>query len=221
MRPDFYVHLNEEIQSVNGSSAVGLCGVPFATSDTRTACYDISSVLFDEYVPILLSGDRWASLLLTIHPTTSTTHEIIFNFNDDVLYQHAYEVEVVMFNCPQWGVSAKAISVLEDYEIMNTVNITLTSCDSLVRVCVPIETSTRVIGLQFSLPPDSDWVHVAEVAFHGVYSTCPIDIILDPLQLPPELKPPDIMDQSKQVFLYLPLCMPSPDSLCNNPPATV
>lgn len=142
--------------------------MPLAIDDSRSACYEGSCVSFDGYVPTVLVG---GSLVFTIHPTASKTEAVIFDFERTASYRGLHGVEVVIFNCPQWGVSAEAISVLgglnyppsstsPDFVTINTINITtLTSCDSLVRVCVPVESFIQIIGLQFSLPPDSDWVH--------------------------------------------------------------
>ena len=57
------------------------------------------------------------------------------------------------------------------------VNIDITSCDSLVRVCTPIMTVQPSFYLQF---PNSDMVYLAEVTFYAASSasTCPPDTII-------------------------------------------
>ena len=67
-----------------------------------------SSVLFDGHIPTLtgLDGDMWASQLLTMSPLASTT-EITFDFTGTVRVDR---VEVVMFNCPQWGIGVHNIA---------------------------------------------------------------------------------------------------------------
>ena len=77
----------------------------FITSISRQNCLTpTSSVLFDENVPTLtgLDGDMWASRLLTIN-TTANTAEITFDFTATPDYTGVGKVEVVMFNCPEWG----------------------------------------------------------------------------------------------------------------------
>ena len=71
-----------------------------------------SSVLFDGNVSTLtgLDGDMWASQLLTIN-TTANTAEITFDFTDTPDYTGVERVEVVMFNCPEWGISVRAINL--------------------------------------------------------------------------------------------------------------
>lgn len=144
----------------------------------------------------ILAGNMWAQTLLTIQTTESTT-KFLFDFLKT--YPEVYEgiraVEVVMFNCPEWGISADTVRVLgalsypmspvhpvdTDVHLLatKTINTTLlTSCDSLVRVCVHIDTVLPIIALQFSLPPGSTWVHLAEVRFHRSEATCQTDLIL-------------------------------------------
>ena len=96
--PDSFVYSNEDVQSVKGSSAVGLCGVPSAIDYSRSRCYDSSSVLLDGYVPTVLTGDRWASLLFTIHPRASESEAVTFDFQHTESYRELRGVEVVMVN---------------------------------------------------------------------------------------------------------------------------
>ena len=98
--------------AVNGSSSTGRCS-NFIRSITRQNCLTpTSSVLFDGNVPTLtgLDGDMWASRLLTIN-TTVNTAEITFDFTDTPDYTGMGRVEVVMFNCPEWGISVRTISL--------------------------------------------------------------------------------------------------------------
>ncbi len=90
------------------------------------------------------------------------------------------KVEIVLFNCPQWGIVTKTITLatMGGSTLINSVDPTLTSCDSLVKVCmlyfVCDSTSLRLI---FSFNGTPSWVHLAEVTFYeGNYSTtCPPD----------------------------------------------
>ena len=164
---------------------------------TRTTCLQpTSSVLFDGHVPTLtgLDGDMWASQLLTIQTMQSLTN-VIFDFTDTPGYVGIQRVEVVMFNCPQWGVASTTIALLGAIardQVFNTFASTsfssLTSCESLVRVCLLASVSRSLINLQFTLDQDSDWVHLAEVTFYGGNSICPPNAILNP----PTIPPPDI-----------------------------
>ena len=153
-----------------------------------------SSVLFDERVPALtgLDGDMWASQLLTINTMESST-TFIFDFTDTPGYDRIERVEVVMFNCPQLRIASTTI-ILNGAEVRGQpFNITsissLTSCESLVRVCLSAFVSRPLISLQFILEQDSDWVHIAEVTFYARGSICPPNIILN--RPPPTTPPPD------------------------------
>ena len=130
---------------MSGSSATGHCSSVSSTG-VRSTCRDpISSVLFDGVIPTLtgLDGDMWASQLLTLQRTSNTHPFVSFDFTDTPGYNGAISgrLEVVMFNCPNMGISASTIRVLtsssplEISEELMGVNIGTTSCDSLVRVC--------------------------------------------------------------------------------------
>ena len=98
--------------SVNGSCPTGNC--LNVTVGTVTTCVQpTSSVLFDGRVPTLtgLDGDMWASQLLTIQTGDAST-DITFDFTDTHGYDRVERVEVVIFNCPQWGIASSAIIAL-------------------------------------------------------------------------------------------------------------
>ena len=152
-----------------------------------TCLQPTSSVLFDGRVPTLtgLDGDMWASQLLTINTTQSLTN-VIFDFTDIPGYFGIERVEVVMFNCPQLRIASTTI-VLTGATARGQTFSSLTSCESLVRVCLPGPISQPLIGLQFFLDKDSDWVHLAVVTFYARGSTCPPNVILNPP--PPDTTP--------------------------------
>ena len=183
--------------SVNGSSSTGNC----CNGTNRTCSKPNSSVLFDGHVPTLtgLDGDMWASQLLILQTTERLTlnpnalvADVIFDFS--VTDTPVYRVEVVMLNCPQWGIGTTRISLdggPAGGQSFNTFALTsvssLISCESLVRVCLSGNLiSKSLIRLQFTLDQDSDWVHLAEVAFYARGSTCPSNVILKP---PPTTQP--------------------------------
>ena len=181
--------------SVNGSSPTGNCS-NVSMDDTMITCLQpTSSVLFDGRVPTLtgLDGDMWTSQLLTTNTMESLTN-VIFDFTDTPGYVGIQRVEVVMFNCPQWGIGSTTIRLDgttargQPFVVfyLTSVN-SLTSCESLVRVCLSAFVSRPLIGLQFTLDQDSDWVHLAEVTFYPRGSTCSPNI----LNPPPPTTPPD------------------------------
>ena len=170
---------------MNGSSATGNCASISSSTSRPALCTDpTSSVLFDGHIPTLtgLDGDMWASQLLTIQKTASNT-DIISYFTNFVA---VVRVEIVMFNCPQWGAGVQTIQTYEQSTKVLAVNVdsTIISCDSLVRVCLPVRNTISTFGLRF-LSLDSDWVHLAEVTFWGNNSTCPPDIVITSPPTPP------------------------------------
>ena len=175
--------------AVNGSSSKGRCS-HFIHSITRQTCSTpTSSVLFDGNVPTLtgLDGDTWASQLLIIN-TTANTADITFDFTDTPDYTREGTVEVVMFNCPEWGISVtniqlfSATSRIGSRNFVTSISPSTTSCDSLVRVCIShtVSSTRRVLILIFYTYLTSNWVHLAEVTFYASGSTCQPDTIITP-----------------------------------------
>ncbi len=125
------------IMSVNGSSENGNCNL---TTSERPRCRDpTTSVLQDGIIPTLtgLDGDMWASQLLTMN-TTNSSIAITFNFlNITPSYDGFERVEVMMFNCPEWGISVDSITLfglnttVSIGNVLTTVTPAITSCDSV------------------------------------------------------------------------------------------
>ena len=161
----------------NGSSATGNCSnVDRSNNKFTSICHHpTSSVLFDGVIPTLtgLDGDMWASQLLTLNSTGSI--EVAFSFS--IFQIVRLRVELVMFNCPEWGISVQRISLRDNDGIVRgssgDLN-SITSCDSLVRLCVPATAiNPLVVTVQFDLDTDSNWVHLAEVTIYNDSTTCP------------------------------------------------
>ncbi len=175
----------DPIMSVNGSSEDGNCSL------IATICWEpTTSVLQDGVIPTLtgLDGKMWASQLLTMNTNSSTTATITFDFEATLGYVGVERVEVVMFNCPEWGISVDRITLYGSTtttligNVLTTINPAITSCDSLVRVCIsrPVSSTLTALTLRFQLSPASTWVHLAEVSFYGACFTCPPDSVLNP-----------------------------------------
>ncbi len=171
--------------SVNGSSEDGNCSLV----DTRICNEPTTSVLQDGSISTLtgLDGDLWASQLLTIN-TESPNTDITFDLQATPDYVGVKRVEVVMFNCPEWGISVNSI-ILHGFNtttsigsVLNTTNPTITSCDSLVRACISrsVSSTRTALTLRFHLTPASTWVHLAEVSFYRAGPTCPPDSVFNP-----------------------------------------
>ena len=170
---------------MSGSSATGNCSILISSGIAIICTEPTSSVLFDGVIPTLtgLDGDMWASQLLTLQrPSSNARVIVLFDFIDTTGYVGlSGRLEVVMFNCPEKGISASTIRVststssLVSLTPLMVVNIGITSCDSLVRVCTPISTVRPSITLEFIIGASSDMVYLAEVTFYPASSasTCP------------------------------------------------
>lgn len=148
----------------------------------------MTSVLFDGVIPELtgLDGNEWASQLIVFPSTPRQQYAlsvVAFYFTGMKDYTGIERVEMAVFNCPEWGISVGSISVQEftngrgrTLAIRST---TVTSCDSLVRVCVPVSTNSTVIPIMFhSVPSPLFYVHLAEVTFYSDSSVCPPEAIV-------------------------------------------
>ena len=82
-------------------------------------------------------------------------------------------VEVVMFNCPEWGMEVQGEAITP----------TITSCDSLEQVCLSVRTDMSLLTLEFTLSLNSHWVHLAEVIFSDSNNT--LHHLLHPLHQTP------------------------------------
>lgn len=193
--------LTAPIQTVNGSSITANC--PNFTPNsggTFTCLTPQESILYDGDIPTLtgLDGDMWANQLLTLQPSRpGITTLVAFNFKGLPDYSGVTRVEVAIFNCPEWGISVQSISLLEASDItlagtnIATVTPTITSCDSLVRVCIARASFQPALGVEFLISPGSDWVHIAEITFYNEGRTCPPDIVVTEPAIPASSSPDD------------------------------
>ena len=203
---------------MSGSSVTGHCSNVNSNGVISTCTDPTSSVLFDGVIPTLtgLDGDMWASQLLTLQRTTNTRATVLFDFTDTPDYVGLDgRLEVVMFNCPEKGISASTITVStssspsEQPKLIMVENIGNTSCDSLMRVCTPIDTIQPSITLDF-VHANSDMMYLAEVTFYAASSasTCPPDTIIT--TAPPDtIAPPTTALEVPQTVS---LTTPVPDS---------
>ena len=77
-----------------------------------------------------------------------------------------------------------SITLLKSGGFAGVIIPTVTSCDSLVRVCIPdLHAQEPELQLQFDL---NGWLHIAEVAFYGDGPQCPPDTVItaDPTVTP-------------------------------------
>ena len=189
--PSYFGVNIDETRSANGSSLTGHCS-SVRTFETQYGCSTpTSSVLFDGHIPTLteIDGGMWASQLLALQDRSPF---IGFSFRSVPNYSGVQRVELVMFNCPEWGISAPRIELFTvvdtELVVLGSGTPTVSSCNSLVKVCIRIPTSFMYIismavrDIDYS---DSTWLHLAEVTFHASSFPCPPDSIIT-TQPPPD-----------------------------------
>ena len=195
---------------MNGSSATGNCSsIAISTHDGLSRCdAPNSSVLFDGNIPTLtgLDEDMWACQLLILQVAGSSRRDILSDFTGKSSYVGVRRVELAMFNCPEWGISVQTIKLLTATSLSQTALAVstfsvpaITSCDSLVRICISEIIQQPVIALEFSPPPGSNWTHLAEVTFYGTGS-CPPDTIIT--TSPPDATPRSDPTTSEMLTSY-------------------
>ena len=175
------------IESVNGSAVDMGCICPLVDSDGVMICLSQSYVVDDCSPAINTSTSDWASQLVTVRKTQ--TDEIPF---DHVLLTFGFDtavtltgIELDLFLCPEWGISAPFISAYFDEEsnlVFSGQSLnpptqgrtpSQSSCNSLSTVTINLGDGLRstpyltVHVLISSFSPFIDWVHVGEVRFLG------------------------------------------------------
>ena len=103
-----------------------------------------------------------------------------------------------MFNCLEWGIAVQAIGIWRATSIsgtripIGTIRLTITSCNSLVRVCTSSLAITQhdVIYLQFIPASGSNRTYLAEMGFYGDNTTCRKDAIITTPPPPDTTTPP-------------------------------
>ena len=177
------------IESVNGSSVNMGCTSPLVDSGGVMICDECSTnLLIDGNSPAIdTSTSDWASQLVTVRK--NETDEIPFNYT---LLTFGFDtavtltgIELDLFLCPEWGISAPFISLYFDEEsnlVFSDQSLNLlsqgrtpsqSSCSSLSTVTISLRDGLRstpyltVHVLISSFSPFTDWVHVGEVRFLG------------------------------------------------------
>ena len=201
--PESYTFYNGNSMTINGSSPTGNCSNSnLPDSDGLITCQQPnSSVLFDWRVPTLagLDGDMWASQLLLIRSIDGRV-QIRSAFAFNVIIER---VEVLMFTCSivSRNITLELFGGPNTRRYITTKHLgSVTSCDSLVRVCISVNTSNlQEIIMRFT-SHNNFWLYLAEVIFYSRNSTCSPDAIINSttLLLPDTTSPPDTTAQLQQ-----------------------
>lgn len=174
--------------AANGSSAVGGCSNITLNLDGTSTCHSpTSSVLLDGVTPILnaLDGGTWADQYMILYTSKFgySWLSIDFDFSLSPNFRGVNRIEVTIFNCPQWGHEVKRISVHHQfygtsysysYNDHTEAFPTVASCNSLLKVCIPQNSTSERYRIRFTGNRDfSHRVYIAEVAFYRERSPCP------------------------------------------------
>ena len=183
VHPTRHTYPTTGLQSANGSASNGGCTNPSTTSVTGLSlCRSGNSSLVDGVVPTLppsLAGvNDWAAGLFTVNRNGGTFIEIGFDFVRSV---ELTQIELDLFNCPEWAIAAPNISVYSYglfpamlpprtiiTHIGSVTTLNSTSCDSIVTVLVALQsedTSRYYLEFTFDDAPSVQWAHLAEVRF--------------------------------------------------------
>ena len=189
-------YITSWIRPFNGSSPHGHCSrhsaEPYGIEASYESCRTPStSVLFDGYIPATLpglhEGHAWAFELLTLQPSSlrdafsyATNYPdydgvpITFKFSSAL---RMGEVEVVLFNCPEWDISITSLALygvsgvyaISGLEIVGYTSVSNSSCDRLTTVHLDATLSDQQFSsfmLLFGVSGSYTWVDIAEVALY-------------------------------------------------------
>ena len=185
VHPTRHTYPTTGLQSVNGSASNGGCTNSITTSVTGLSlCHSGNSSLVDGVVPTLppsLAGvNDWAAGFFTANRNGGTFIEIGFEFVRSV--GKLTQIELDLFNCPEWSIAAPNISVYS-YSLFpawlpprtiithigSVTTLNSTSCDSITTVLIPLQRRVNAIiyylEFTFDNAPSVQWVHLAEVRF--------------------------------------------------------
>ena len=111
--PSYYNYSTLGVLAANGSSATGAV-IPHLDS-LYTCATPTSSVLFDGVIPTLtaLDGNTWARQLMIMQRARIglSALYLYFDFTNTPGYTRVRKIEVVLFNCLQWGTAVREIRV--------------------------------------------------------------------------------------------------------------
>jgi len=123
---------------------------------------------------------NWAAGLFTVNRSGRTSIEIGFVLSTSI---RLVQVELELFNCPEWGIAAPNITVytwlvfpglLPSPRVIATrlggvTTLNSASCDSITQVLIPLQQNggarSYYLDFTFDGAPNVQWVHLAEVRF--------------------------------------------------------
>ena len=140
-----------------------------------------TSFLLDRNIPESLDFAKdsgWAKELATVKHD-GYVFQMFFEFSR----ANATSVELVLFNCPDWGIGAVDIVVKTmvtslvngtmqaEFEVVGKIKLQNTSCDRLLTVRLPLKSTGLAPATSYTIlfpsAPNRIWTHIAEVTFYG------------------------------------------------------
>lgn len=182
--PLHYDYTTLGVLAANGSSVTGSCSSVTHLLNSKSRCSSPdSSVLFDGIIPTLtaLDGDSWARPLMILQqpiagPVNFGRYSIDFTFDSEG--PDVRRAEITVFNCPQWGAGLTYLEIItlrptdDNFALAREQAFTtVIACDSLVTICIPIDTSSALMRLEIQ-PRGEDNAVFAEVSFFDSASPC-------------------------------------------------
>ncbi len=191
--------MNPAAISERGSSATGHCS---DVSDSGRVCNTPRSSVLFEGIPTLtgLDENMWATQLLTLNTSTSTS--ITFNFNEIANYVGVGTIEVVMFSCSMRGIGINSISIRSsDDSPIGTINDIPQSCEYLVRACISdgFTTTEPIFSLNFN--DALQRVYLAEVTFYINSRACS-NAVLNESAPTTSRTPTSTLESKKQFIIF-------------------
>ena len=184
---------HDSLVSLFGSDVSGRCtNISEGIEGDSIAICDGTTVLNDGIVPTLnsISDDtqsQWAAQLLTMNRTSSGVANIPLSFQVGSDTNVHDRLELVVFNCPQFGIHTPAVEIFVDTSFrpetegfqfsQASVVLQSTSCDHLLKFCIKFgaRLSTLYYTISFPYQNDSNYVFLGEVTFLNADDDVPCD----------------------------------------------
>lgn len=178
--PTQYNVSGAEIQPINGSCSA-------TCTDQHTCQYPQLTPPFDGAAQTLGPQDSkvWAHQLLTLKISSLDivrTVAMAFSFpdNDEEDFTDMWQLQVTLFNCPQWMIGTDTYLVQEQpssgqARFIGQGFVTDISCDSVVNSSVFFNSTSLTINLLFSYEsnPELEWIHLGEILFYRYKTVLP------------------------------------------------
>ena len=95
---------------------------------------------------------------------------LTFNFTGT---REVKRIEMLVINCEELGPGIQTITIVSaEGADLRVVDPSVSSCDYLVRVCLPAVVNSSVFSLRIITDNPSDWIHISKILFYTEVSDC-------------------------------------------------